>query len=87
MVPITKLMRQSKDFIWTRDCQVAFEDIKSRYINAPLLIVAHWYKEFHVHTLASNLAVAAMLAQNLTRKCDHPIAWTSQLLNKIYGII
>jgi hypothetical protein len=37
--------------------------------------------EFYVHTNASNLVVRIMLAQNLTRKCDKPIAYASKLLN------
>ncbi len=37
----------------------------------------------HVHTNASNLAIGAMLPQNLVGKCDQPIAYASKLLNNV----
>ncbi len=37
--------------------------------------------EFHIHRNASNLAIGAMLAQNLIGKCDQPIAYAFRFLN------
>jgi len=62
MAPITKLMQKLKEFIWTQECQEAWE--------APILIAPNWEKNFHVHMDTSNLAIGAMLAQNLDGKCD-----------------
>jgi hypothetical protein len=52
-------------------------------MDAPTLISPHWDIEFHVHIDASNLVVGAMLAQNLTIKCNQPIAYALQLLNNV----
>jgi hypothetical protein len=49
-------------------------------MDAPILISPHWDIEFHVHTFF-NLAVRVVLVQNLTRKCNQPIVYASQLVN------
>ncbi len=66
MASITKLMRKTKQFLWTLECQVTWQLIKQKYVGAPILIFLNWDVEFHVHTNASLLDVGAMLTQNLT---------------------
>ncbi len=61
MAPITKLTRKTKTFLWTEECQKAWELIKQKYIEASILISPNWQVEFHVHTNASLLAMGAML--------------------------
>jgi hypothetical protein len=39
-------------FEWTIECQIAWEDIKNQYIQAPMLISPNWELKFHVHTYA-----------------------------------
>jgi hypothetical protein len=52
-------------------------------MDALILISTHWDIKFHVHMDAYNLVVETMLAHNLTKKCDQPIAYASQLLNNV----
>jgi hypothetical protein len=66
MAPIIKFMRKIEQFIWISECQVGWELIKQKYVEAPILISLNWDVEFHVHTDASLLDVGVMLAQNLT---------------------
>ena len=82
MEPITRLTRKGEAFNWTTECEQAYQYIKTRYHNAPILIGVDWKLEFHVHTDASDIAVGAMLAQNPTSKTDQPIAYASRLLSK-----
>ena len=82
MEPITRLTRKRVVFDWTTECENAYQYIKTRYLNAPILIGVDWTLEFHVHTNASDIAVGAMLAQNPTGKTDQPIAYASRLLSK-----
>ena len=82
MEPITQLTRKEEVFDWTTECENAYQYIKTRYQNAPILIGVDWILEFHIHTDASNIALGAMLAQNPTGKIDQPIAYTSRLLSK-----
>ena len=81
MAPITKLLRKKEDFQWTPECQAAFDIIKARYTDAPILIAPKWNLEFHVHIDASDIAVGAMLGQNHNGKHDQPISYASRLLN------
>jgi hypothetical protein len=50
---ITKLLRKAKMFKWTTKCQIAWEDIKNQYIQAPIFINPNWELGFHVHTNVS----------------------------------
>jgi hypothetical protein len=52
-------------------------------VEAPILIAPNWETEFHIHVDASNLAVGAMLAQNLDDKCDQLITYVLWLLSSI----
>jgi hypothetical protein len=57
MALITKLLTKVEIFDQTLECEVAWEIIKSRYMDAPILIGPRWDMEFHVHIDASNLIV------------------------------
>ena len=83
MEPITRLTRKGEAFDWTTECKNAYQYIKTRYQNAPILIGVDWKLEFHIHTDASNIAVGAMLAQNPTGETNQPIAYALRLLNKV----
>ncbi len=48
MGPITKLTRKKKILFWIKECQKAWELIKHKYIEAPILISLDWQVEFHV---------------------------------------
>ncbi len=61
MAPITKLLIKVEMFEWTNECQIAWEDIKNQYIQAPILININWELEFHVHIDASQLAIGTIL--------------------------
>ncbi len=75
-------MKKIKPFIWATKCQKTWDQIKSKYMEAPILIPPNWQLEFHVHIDASLLAIRAMLAQNPTSKYDQPIIYAFRLLNK-----
>jgi hypothetical protein len=70
MAPITKLFKKIEMFKWTIECQTTWEDIKNRYIQAPIFVNPNWELEFHVHTDASHLTIGAILTQNPTCKID-----------------
>jgi hypothetical protein len=70
MALITKLLKKTKVFEWTAECQTTWEDIKNWYIQAPIVINPKWELEFHVHTYASQLATGEISAQNPTCRID-----------------
>ncbi len=83
MAPITKLTRKTKPFIQTTQCQEAQDQIKQKYMEAPILIPSNWKLKFHVHTNASLLTIGAMLAHNPIDKNDQHIVYASRLFKKV----
>jgi hypothetical protein len=79
MAPITKLFKKTKMFEWIAKCQTTWEDIKNRYIQAPILINPNWELEFHVHTNAFQLTIRAILTQNPIGKMDQLVMYFSRL--------
>ncbi len=75
-------MRKMEPFIWTIECQKAWDQIKKKYMETLILIPPNWQMEFHKRTDASLLAIGAMLAQNPTSKYDQPIVYAFRLFNK-----
>jgi hypothetical protein len=59
MAFIIKLTKKTETFIWTKECHKAWELIKHKYIETPILISPNWQVEFHVHINTSLLAVEA----------------------------
>ncbi len=70
MAPITKLTKKTKTFLWTKECQKAWEWIKHKYIETLILMSSNWQVEFHVHIDASLLVVGAALFQNVIGNND-----------------
>ncbi len=75
--------KKTETFLWTKECQKAWELIKQKYIETPILISPNQQVEFHAHIYASLLAVGAMLSQDVTGKRNQPIMYASRLLNKV----
>jgi len=65
-----KANEKNKILIWTTKCQETWDQIRNKYMEAPIIIPPNWQLLFHVHTYASLLAVDAMLAQNPNGKYD-----------------
>ena len=61
--PLFKLTRKSSEFIWTRECQDAFEDLKLMLTNAPVLRRPDTSLQYILHTDWSHHAIGAVLAQ------------------------
>ena len=61
--PLTNLTRTQVDFKWTPECQQAFEILKQKLIQAPVLVKADLDKEFIITTDASNTHVGGVLSQ------------------------
>jgi hypothetical protein len=46
--PMTRLLEKNKDFDWTEECQVSFEELKKRLTSAPVLILPDITKKFDI---------------------------------------
>jgi hypothetical protein len=51
--PMTRLLAKNKDFDWTEECQVSFEELKKQLTSAPILILPDITKKFDIYCDAS----------------------------------
>jgi hypothetical protein len=80
-LPLTQLTRKDVKWIWQKEQQEAFEQLKERFITRPVLSIYNPQKELRVETDASNAALGACLLQ-LEDKDWHPVAYHSRKFNK-----
>ena len=58
--PLTNLLSKWTKFIWTNDCQKAFDILKSILKNEPVLLAPNFAKEFKLTVDASDTGVQAV---------------------------
>jgi hypothetical protein len=61
---ITRLLEKNKDFDWTEECQVSFEELKKRLTSAPVLILPDITKKFDIYCDASRQGLGCVLMQD-----------------------
>ncbi|KAL4100717.1 hypothetical protein QTP88_020751 [Uroleucon formosanum] len=79
--PLTNLLKQRQEFIWTDLCQDAFMFFRRILTEEPLLQHPDFTNPFNVTTDASNMAIGAVLSQGKIGS-DLPISYASRTLNK-----
>ena len=77
--PIYDLTRKGRHFIWVKEQQEAFEEIKRRLIKAPVLYVPNWEGRFHLYLDTSTFAAGSALYQIQNGK-PKLIAYASKML-------
>ena len=82
VVPLTRLTRKAETWVWSPECQRAFDSLKKAFTTAPIL--SHWIPgaQLIVETDASDYAIGAILS--LISPDDgevHPIAFHSRTMS------
>ena len=77
--PITELTKKNVKFKWGEEQEAAFQELRARMCEAPVLVAPNFTKEFIIHTDASNKAIGAVLNQK-TDGIEQPIAFHSRKL-------
>lgn len=78
--PLTQFTKKNVKFVWTDKQQKAFESIKNRLINPPILTYPNFNKDFYLTTDASKIGCGAVL-QQLHHDKLLPIAYASKTFN------
>ncbi len=87
-VSLHALKQKNATWVWTDECQTAFDTIKQDLTNAPVLIPPDLSKSFKVQTDASEFGLGAVLTQDLEGE-EHVVAYASRLLRgpeKAYSV-
>ena len=79
--PLIALTKKYAQFNWTGECQQAFECLKKRLADAPLLGYPELNRPYHLYADASDKCVDALLAQVREDGTEYPIYFLSHKLN------
>ena len=61
--PLCRLLEKDTKFHFDGSCQKAFEEIKLRLVEAPIMAKPDWNREFEIMCDASDFAMGAVLGQ------------------------
>ncbi|GJX25026.1 reverse transcriptase domain-containing protein [Tanacetum coccineum] len=79
--PMTHLLEKNTPFIFSDECIQAFETLKKRLTEAPILIPPDWDLPFELMCDASDFAIGAVLGQH-HEKHFRPIHYASKTMNE-----
>jgi transposase InsO family protein len=79
--PLNLLTRKQSVFFWSPECQSAFAELKSRLVNAPLLVHFNPQYESMIETDASDGVLGGVFLQLQPDQEWQPVAYYSKTLN------
>ena len=79
--PLHRLTEKNRPFLWTTECQVAFETLRKKLVEAPILAYPSSEEDFILDTDASATGIGAVLSQ-VQDGVERPIAYASRGLSK-----
>lgn len=79
--PLHRLCEKGTRFVWSPECQTAFETLKEALITSPMLAYPIPNQPFILDTDASQFSVGSIIAQEVDGK-EYVIAYMSKALNR-----
>ena len=70
--PINQLVKKNTKFIWTEEAQKAFDKLKKKFEEKPILITPNPTKPFEIFADTLNYAIGAVLTQRDDNRVQHP---------------
>ena len=80
--PLNDLTKKDWKFEWTPECQNAFDTLKRRFTEEPVLLMPDQAKPFQIEADASKVATGAVLTQLDTNGDRHPVAFLSKMFTE-----
>nr|GFD05674.1 reverse transcriptase domain-containing protein [Tanacetum cinerariifolium] len=78
--PMTHLLEKNTPFVFSKDCIQAFQTLKKKLTEAPILISPNWDLPFELVCDASDFAICAVLGQRHAKHFN-PIYYASKTMN------
>ncbi len=82
VAPLTELLKKRVEYVWSPECQVAFEKVKAILTNTPVLVAPDFEQPFRLYCDASDVGVGAVLTQQGADGIEHPVSYFSRKLDK-----
>nr|GEW78002.1 reverse transcriptase domain-containing protein [Tanacetum cinerariifolium] len=79
--PMTHLLEKNTPFVFSDDCVQAFQTLKKKLTEAPILIAPNWDQPFDLMCNASDFAVGAVLGQQIEKQF-RPIHYASKTMTE-----
>ena len=80
--PLTELAKKNKPFIWTSAREHAFEKLKLRFSEEPILKIYKFTLPTCIIIDTSNVATGGVLEQKHKDNYWHPVTYRSSLMSK-----
>ncbi|GKA08863.1 reverse transcriptase domain-containing protein [Tanacetum coccineum] len=77
--PMTHLLEKETPFVFSKDCIDAFQTLKKKLTEAPILVVPDWNLPFELMCDASDFTIGAVLGQRKTKHFQ-PIHYASKTM-------
>jgi hypothetical protein len=78
--PLTRLLEKGVLFVWSNDCEVSYQTLKNKLVNAPILALLESGKRFTIYMDAYRIGLGCVLMQE-----GRVIAYGSRQLRKHEG--
>nr|GEV22624.1 hypothetical protein [Tanacetum cinerariifolium] len=79
--PMTRLLEKDTPFLFSKECVEAFQTLKRKLTEAPILIAPEWDMPFELMCDASDFAIGAVLGQR-QKKHFRPIHYASKTMTE-----
>ena len=76
--PLTNLLSKKVKFVWTDDCQLAFDKVKLLLRKSPVLKSPDYEKPFKLIIDSSDVGTGSVLVQEASDGLDHPVSYFSK---------
>ena len=76
--PLTNLLSKKVKFVWTDDCQMAFDKVKLLLQKSPVLKSPDYEKPFKLIIDSSDVGTGSVLVQEASDGLDHPVSYFSK---------
>ena len=76
--PLTNLLSKKVKFVWTDDCELAFDKVKLLLQKSPVLKSPDYEKPFKLIIDSSDIGTGSVLVQEASDGLDHPVSYFSK---------